>query len=102
MAVLGIIRVPRIAQQEFASGVAGKELIGAFAGERDLVAFVATRLGQPVERKNAERTGGHFEVIGQARQIGEELNTPIGTIKSALSRALVRLRENGPTEEVNT
>jgi RNA polymerase sigma-70 factor (ECF subfamily) len=36
------------------------------------------------------------------RQIGEELNTPIGTIKSALSRALVRLRENGPTEEVNT
>src|SRR5688572_28840589 len=29
------------------------------------------------------------------RQIGEELNTPIGTIKSALSRALVRLRERG-------
>lgn len=27
------------------------------------------------------------------RQIGDELNTPIGTIKSALSRALVRLRE---------
>jgi RNA polymerase sigma-70 factor (ECF subfamily) len=27
------------------------------------------------------------------RQIGEELNTPIGTVKSALSRALVRLRE---------
>ncbi len=27
------------------------------------------------------------------RQIGQELNTPIGTIKSALSRALVRLRE---------
>lgn len=27
------------------------------------------------------------------RQIGEELHTPIGTIKSALSRALVRLRE---------
>jgi RNA polymerase sigma-70 factor (ECF subfamily) len=36
------------------------------------------------------------------RQIGEELNTPIGTIKSALSRALVRLRESGPTEEINT
>lgn len=32
------------------------------------------------------------------RQIGEELNTPIGTIKSALSRALVRLRER-PIEE---
>ncbi|MBL4591509.1 MAG: sigma-70 family RNA polymerase sigma factor [Phycisphaerales bacterium] len=27
------------------------------------------------------------------RQIGEELNIPLGTIKSALSRALVRLRE---------
>lgn len=35
------------------------------------------------------------------RQIGEELNTPIGTIKSALSRALVRLRERGLNEELN-
>lgn len=34
------------------------------------------------------------------RQIGEELNTPIGTVKSALSRALVRLRERQSTEEV--
>jgi len=34
------------------------------------------------------------------RQIGEELGTPIGTIKSALSRALVRLRERGPNEEL--
>jgi len=33
------------------------------------------------------------------RQIGEELNTPLGTIKSALSRALVRLRER-VSEEV--
>lgn len=33
------------------------------------------------------------------RQIGEELNTPIGTIKSALSRALVRLREKNAGEE---
>lgn len=36
------------------------------------------------------------------RQIGDELNTPIGTIKSALSRALVRLRERGPTEELSS
>lgn len=35
------------------------------------------------------------------RQIGEELDTPIGTIKSALSRALVRLRERGVTEELS-
>lgn len=33
------------------------------------------------------------------RQIGQELNKPIGTIKSALSRALVRLRERGVGEE---
>lgn len=33
------------------------------------------------------------------RQIGEELHTPLGTIKSALSRALVRLRER-PGEEL--
>ena len=32
------------------------------------------------------------------RQIGEELHTPIGTIKSALSRALVRLRERTSEE----
>lgn len=35
------------------------------------------------------------------RQIGEELNTPLGTIKSALSRALVRLRERA-SEEVTS
>lgn len=32
------------------------------------------------------------------RQIGEELDTPLGTIKSALSRALVRLREREVSE----
>ncbi len=32
------------------------------------------------------------------RQIGEELDTPLGTIKSALSRALVRLRERSSEE----
>ncbi|MFT3684188.1 MAG: sigma-70 family RNA polymerase sigma factor [Phycisphaerales bacterium] len=32
------------------------------------------------------------------RQIGEELNTPLGTIKSALSRASVRLREREVNE----
>lgn len=32
------------------------------------------------------------------RQIGEELNTPLGTVKSALSRALTRLREREMTE----
>ncbi|MEN0019509.1 MAG: sigma-70 family RNA polymerase sigma factor [Planctomycetota bacterium] len=32
------------------------------------------------------------------RQIGEELGTPLGTVKSALSRALVRLRERSSEE----
>lgn len=35
------------------------------------------------------------------RQIGEELQTPLGTIKSALSRALVRLRERTGEELVS-
>lgn len=35
------------------------------------------------------------------RQIGEELHTPLGTIKSALSRALVRLRERTGEELVS-
>ena len=32
------------------------------------------------------------------RQISDELETPLGTIKSALSRALVRLRERAEEE----
>lgn len=34
------------------------------------------------------------------KQIGVELGVPLGTIKSALSRALVRLREQGSGEEM--
>lgn len=34
------------------------------------------------------------------KQIGSELGIPLGTIKSALSRALVRLRERGSGEEL--
>ncbi len=33
------------------------------------------------------------------KQIGTELGVPLGTVKSALSRALVRLRERGGSEE---
>jgi RNA polymerase sigma-70 factor (ECF subfamily) len=36
------------------------------------------------------------------KQIGLELNIPLGTIKSALSRALVRLRERNSGEELVT
>lgn len=34
------------------------------------------------------------------RQIGQELNKPLGTVKSALSRALARLREKSAGEEM--
>ncbi|MEM1424548.1 MAG: sigma-70 family RNA polymerase sigma factor [Planctomycetota bacterium] len=36
------------------------------------------------------------------KQIGNELNVPLGTIKSALSRALVRLRERTSSEELSS
>lgn len=36
------------------------------------------------------------------KQIGMELGVPLGTIKSALSRALVRLRENSVGEEFSS
>ncbi len=36
------------------------------------------------------------------KQIGQELDVPLGTIKSALSRALVKLRERTRSEEVRT
>ena len=36
------------------------------------------------------------------KQIGSELNVPLGTIKSALSRALVKLRERTAGEELQT
>ncbi|MEO1130525.1 MAG: sigma-70 family RNA polymerase sigma factor [Planctomycetota bacterium] len=36
------------------------------------------------------------------KQIGNELGVPLGTIKSALSRALVKLRERSAGEEVTT
>lgn len=57
------------------------------------------RFGSLMERVNAlpelQRTVIIRAYLGgqTLRQIGEELDTPLGTIKSALSRALVRLRE---------
>ncbi len=62
------------------------------------------RFGTLIERINALPELQRLVVTraylgGQTlRQIGEELNTPLGTVKSALSRALVRLRERSGEE----
>lgn len=54
-----------------------------------------TLLGRIAALPDLQRTVVMRAYLGgqTLRQIGEELDTPIGTIKSALSRALVRLRE---------
>jgi RNA polymerase sigma-70 factor (ECF subfamily) len=64
------------------------------------------RFGALLERVNAlpdlQRTVVTRAYLGgqTLRQIGEELHTPIGTVKSALSRALLRLRERVQEEPV--
>jgi len=87
-------------QTEYAVGASnGEPEAGMDRGER--FAKLMTRINKLPDLQKTVVTRAYLG--GQTlRQIGEELNTPIGTIKSALSRALVRLRENGPTEEVNT
>lgn len=63
------------------------------------------RFGQLMKRVNElpelQRTVVTRAYLGgqTLRQIGEELETPLGTIKSALSRALVRLRERAQSRE---
>lgn len=65
------------------------------------------RLGKLMQRIEAlpelQRTVVKRAYLGgqTLRQIGEELHTPLGTIKSALSRALVRLRERTGEELVS-
>ncbi len=63
-------------------------------------AGVMERIAELPELQRAVVTRAYLR--GQTlRQIGEELDTPLGTIKSALSRALVRLRER-TSEELAT
>jgi RNA polymerase sigma-70 factor (ECF subfamily) len=66
----------------------------AIASERrERFAHLMKRIERLPELQRTVVTRAYLQ--GQTlRQIGEELNTPLGTIKSALSRALVRLREN--------
>ena len=67
-------------------------------GERDeRLALLLKRIDTLPELQRTVVTRAYLR--GQTlRQIGEDLKTPLGTIKSALSRALVRLRERTSEE----
>jgi RNA polymerase sigma-70 factor (ECF subfamily) len=72
--------------------------IGMERGER--FARIMERIAELPELQQKVVTRAYLG--GQTlRQISEELDTPLGTIKSALSRALVRLRERAG-EELST
>ncbi|MBK7405552.1 MAG: sigma-70 family RNA polymerase sigma factor [Phycisphaerales bacterium] len=76
------------------------EPIGSELERDERFATVMERIGELPELQKSVVTRAYLG--GQTlRQISEELNTPLGTVKSALSRALVRLRER-PGEELST
>lgn len=68
--------------------------------------LIQTERGKKLQEKIAALPELQRQVIERAylggktlREIGQELDKPIGTIKSALSRALAELRDRVPTEE---
>jgi RNA polymerase sigma-70 factor (ECF subfamily) len=75
----------------------GTGLIGP--GDEDSTLEQSERFGALLKRVDAfpelQKTVVMRSYLGgqTLRQISEELDTPLGTVKSALSRALVRLRE---------
>lgn len=80
--------------------VAETALVGASVERDERMAALLQRINRLPDLQRTVVTRAYLG--GQTlRQIGEELNTPIGTIKSALSRALVRLRERGMSEELS-
>lgn len=84
-----------------ASGAEASVMPNASTGERDeRMAVLMKRIAALPELQRTVVTRAYLG--GQTlRQIGDELNTPLGTIKSALSRALVRLRERTNEELVS-
>ncbi|MEC9373038.1 MAG: sigma-70 family RNA polymerase sigma factor [Planctomycetota bacterium] len=67
-------------------------------GEQERFAELMKRIDTLPELQRAVLIRAYLK--GQTlRQIGMELNRPVGTIKSTLSRALVRLRERSAAEE---
>ncbi|CAN5867228.1 sigma-70 family RNA polymerase sigma factor [soil metagenome] len=83
---------------ETAASHAGGE-VDAASDQRESMAALMKRIDRLPELQRTVIVRAYLN--GQTlRQIGEELNTPLGTIKSALSRALMRLRERDLGEGV--
>ncbi len=73
------------------------ETIGVGMERDERFAEVMERIAELPELQQSVVTRAYLG--GQTlRQISEELDTPLGTVKSALSRALVRLRERAGEE----
>lgn len=88
---------PGSMEQPQASTLANPEGTGPRVERDERVAALMKRIDALPELQRTVVTRAYLG--GQTlRQIGEELHTPLGTIKSALSRALVRLRERSGEE----
>ncbi|MBZ0173441.1 MAG: sigma-70 family RNA polymerase sigma factor, partial [Phycisphaerales bacterium] len=73
------------------------EQVGVGLERNERFAHVMEKIAELPELQKSVVTGAYLG--GQTlRQISEELDTPLGTVKSALSRALVRLRERAGEE----
>lgn len=93
------LKVSALDEQQSTPTEPGEALVpGASSDQRERFALLMQRIDRLPELQRTVVTRAYLN--GQTlRQIGEELNTPLGTIKSALSRALVRLRERELNEE---
>ncbi|MBL0927560.1 MAG: sigma-70 family RNA polymerase sigma factor [Phycisphaerales bacterium] len=85
--------------EEARTGAAPNDRTRVSEETREQIAEVLKRIDALPELQKIVVTRAYLG--GQTlKQIGAELNVPLGTIKSALSRALVRLRERVPGEEL--
>ncbi len=92
---------PAVLDEKQSMVAAGASGVGFSAEQQERMAALMKRIDQLPELQRVVVVRAYLN--GQTlRQIGEELNTPLGTIKSALSRALVRLRERELGEGVPT
>jgi len=81
-------------------GTAGTEPVGIDTSRMEQDERLASLMQRVAVLPELQRTVVTRAYLGgqTLRQIGEELNIPLGTIKSALSRALMRLRERSSEE----